>query len=181
MDVDLFRSYVLFFFLFLTVSWINTYLIVWDTPTQGMPAQEMPALDFPMQAFPALGLPALVHLTLLRRSLKLALRLLGLLIDGVDGAFQLPLRVAGAGAHDITGLLQLPHGFPDGVHALLVDGGQAVQGVIPAIRQGKHDGQQPLGFKRKTSVLEMVVAHDGIILCLGYAKNSHMIQPSFLQ
>ena len=63
MDVDLFRSYVLFFFLFLTVSWINTYLIVWDTPTQGMPAQEMPALDFPMQAFPALGLPALVHLT----------------------------------------------------------------------------------------------------------------------
>lgn len=34
MDVDLFRSYVLFFFLFLTVSWINTYLIVWRREIQ---------------------------------------------------------------------------------------------------------------------------------------------------
>ena len=74
---------------------------------------------------------------------------------------------------DVPGLFQLQNGSADGVLALLVDVSEARKGVVPFLRQGKHLGQQPLGFQGQVLIPQMIIAHDGEILCFFYAKYSH--------
>lgn len=59
--------------------------------------------------------------------------------------------------------------------ALLADGRKAPCGVVPLVRQGEHHGQQPLGFQTQGRVLQVVVAHYGIVPRPFYAKNCHVL------
>ena len=76
-------------------------------------------------------------------------------------------------ADEIPGAFQLAQGCADAVHAFLADGSQSARRVVPILRQGQNDGQQPLGLERYSFVLEMDIAHDRVISVLLYSKNSH--------
>ncbi len=41
--------------------------------------------------------------------------------------------------------------------------GQPFQAVIPIVRQGEHIGQQSLGFQGQSLILQVVVAHNGVV------------------
>ena len=74
--------------------------------------------------------------------------------------------------------LQLPDSGGDAVHAVLADHGQPLRGVIPFLRQGEHEGQQPFGLEGHGFVPQMVVGHDGVVFRLFYAENCHDRPPS---
>ena len=84
-------------------------------------------------------------------------------------------QYVGIAADDVARLFQLTQRPADGVHALLADGRKAPCGVIPLVRQGEHHGQQPLGFQTQGCVLQVVVAHYGIVQRPFYAENCHVL------
>lgn len=49
------------------------------------------------------------------------------------------------------------------VQTILATNGQPFQTVIPIVRQGEHIGQQSLGLQRKPLILQVVVAHNGVV------------------
>ena len=102
---------------------------------------------------------------------------LRLLVDDVLRAGELPLSVAHPCADDVSRLLQLPHRFTNGVHALAIDDGQPLEGVVPCFGQGEHDRQQSFGFQRQVLVFQMMIRHNGVIPCFLNAKDSHYSSP----
>jgi len=49
------------------------------------------------------------------------------------------------------------------VQTILATNGQPFQAVIPIVRQGEHIGQQSLGFQGQPLILQVVVAHNGVV------------------
>ena len=68
---------------------------------------------------------------------------------------------------------QLLNANPDAVHAVLTDTGQPSGGIVPILRQGEHERQQPLGLQGQCLVPQMVVGHNGVISGLFDAEYSH--------
>jgi hypothetical protein len=60
-------------------------------------------------------------------------------------------------------LLQLQNSGADAVQTVLATDGQPFQAVIPIVRQGEHIGQQSLGFQGQPLILQVVVAHNGVV------------------
>lgn len=49
------------------------------------------------------------------------------------------------------------------VNAIPAPGCQPFQAVIPIVRQGEHIGQQSLGLQGQPLILQVVVAHNGVV------------------
>ena len=94
-------------------------------------------------------------------------------VDDVLRVGQLSFGVAGTAAHDIPGLLQFPHRLTDGVHALPADAGQPLKRIVPFFGQREHHRKKALCFQGQTPVLEVMVGHDGIILCFFDPEHRH--------
>ena len=76
-------------------------------------------------------------------------------------------------AGDVPGSLQFLDGGANGADALLADVGQAGDGTIPVLWQGKHHGQQPFGLQAEEPVPQVDVLHPGEIPVLLNMNNFH--------
>ena len=87
----------------------------------------------------------------------------------------MPQFVAEPPALDISGVLQFFDGGADAVHPVLADAGKPLGGVVPALRQREHQGQQPLGFEGEGCIPQMVICHHGVVFGFVDTKYCHSV------
>ena len=58
---------------------------------------------------------------------------------------------------------QFQHSGAYTVQTIFATNCQPLQAVIPVVRQGEHIGQQSLGFQGQPLILQVVVAHNGVV------------------
>ena len=76
-------------------------------------------------------------------------------------------------------LFQLLDRTADRIHSIFADMGQPFRRIVPIIRQGQHQRQQPLCLQRQRHIPKMVIGHDRKIFCLFNSEHCHLTS-SFL-
>jgi len=64
---------------------------------------------------------------------------------------------------DVAVFFQFQNSGAYTVQTIFATNGQPFQAVIPIVRQGEHIGQQSLGFQGQSLILQVVVAHNGVV------------------
>ena len=100
-------------------------------------------------------------------------RRLRLFVNGVLDSGHFAFLVASLPPCDISGFFKLPNGGTDSVDTFPVDVGQPCKGIVPILRQGQHEGQQPLRFQRQRRVPQMMVCHHRVVTGFLNAKYRH--------
>ena len=75
----------------------------------------------------------------------------------------LPFGIADFLTADIAAFFQFQNSGAYTVQTIFATNGQSLQAIIPIVRQGEHIGQQSLGLQGQPLILQVVVAHDGVV------------------
>ena len=97
----------------------------------------------------------------------------GLLQDRVLDAAKPPVGVTDSFTDNVPRILQLPDRSTNAVHSIPAYPGKSFGGVVPILRQGQHEGQQPLRFQRQCRVPQMMVCHHRVVAGFLNAKYRH--------
>ena len=100
-------------------------------------------------------------------------------MDDILNIAQSAMRVTEPLPGKIPLLFQLLDRTADRIHPIFTNMGQALSRIVPIIRQGQHQRQQPLCLQRQRHIPKMVIGHDRKIFCLFNSEHCHLTS-SFL-
>ena len=100
-------------------------------------------------------------------------------MDDILNIAQPAMRVTEPLPGKIPLLFQLLDRTADRIHPIFTDMGQPLSRIVPIIRQGQHQRQQPLCLQRQRHIPKMVIGHDRKIFCLFNSEHCHLTS-SFL-
>ena len=84
-------------------------------------------------------------------------------VDLIIVVDDLPFGIADFLTADVAVFFQFQYSGAYTVQTIFATNCQPLQAVIPVVRQGEHIGQQSLGFQGQPLILQVVVAHNGVV------------------